>query len=245
MRFVVVTIKRIFVFMDRYSVIDNKRKREIVLLIGSGCAYKKCAFCDYHLDRSDNADERYAINGEALSRVTGVYGELEIINSGSVFELDERTLELIKSVCRERGIKVVHFEAHYIYENKIDKLRRDFDGFTLKMKLGLETFDFDLREHILHKGIAEREPKRIARSFDEANFLFGIRGQTVRSMKKDIEQGLKLFERICINVMCENSTDVKPDPEVIGGFMRELYPIYKDDERVDILIDNKDFGVGD
>lgn len=231
--------------MDRYSVIDNKRKREIVLLLGSGCAYKKCAFCDYHLDFSHSSDERYAVNSEVLSRVTGVYGELEVINSGSVFELDERTLELIRSVCRARGIKVIHFEAHYIYESKIDKLRRDFDGFTLKMKLGLETFDFDFRERVLHKGIAERDPERIAKSFDEANFLFGLKGQTVQSMKNDIERGLKLFERICINIMCENSTDVKPDAEVIDGFMRELYPIYKDDARVDILINKTDFGVGE
>ena len=230
--------------MERYSVIACKRKREIVLLRGNGCAYKRCAFCDYHLDRSDDADENYKINGEALSRVTGVYGELEVINSGSVFELDERTLELIKSVCRERGISTIHFEAHYIYRDRIAELRRAFGDFTLKIKLGVETFDFELREGALKKGIAERDPKRIARFFDEANFLFGISGQSVASMKNDIELGLKYFERICINVMCGNSTPIKPDAQVISSFMRELYPVYTDDERVDILVENTDFGVG-
>ena len=33
--------------MDRYSKILNKDKREIVLLIGSGCKWQKCKFCNY------------------------------------------------------------------------------------------------------------------------------------------------------------------------------------------------------
>ena len=81
--------------------------------------------------------------------------------------------------------------------------------------------------------------------FDEANFLFGIKGQTVESIRNDIELGLKYFERICINIMCENSTSVKPDKELIKAFIKEIYPIYKDNDRADILINNTDFGVGD
>lgn len=38
--------------MERYSVITNKNPREIVLLRGSGCKWRRCAFCDYHLDFS-------------------------------------------------------------------------------------------------------------------------------------------------------------------------------------------------
>ncbi|MCH5164991.1 MAG: radical SAM protein [Clostridiales bacterium] len=230
--------------MVRYSEITDKRPREIVLLRGMGCAYKLCTFCDYHLDMSKNEQENFALNSEVLSHVTGKYGELEVINSGSVFELDKKTVELIKTTCEVRGIKVIHFESHYMYENKIAALRKEFEAFTLKMKLGLETFDFDFRENVLKKGIPERNPDLISRNFDEANFLFGISGQTAQSMKRDIELGLTYFERICINVMCDNSTEVKPDRGVTDVFMRELYPIYKDDARVDILIENTDFGVG-
>ncbi|MCI9032099.1 MAG: hypothetical protein HFK09_06235 [Clostridia bacterium] len=46
------------------------------------------------------------------------------------------------------------------------------------MKLGLETFDYDLRENVLKKGIPDFSPEIISRHFDEANFLFGISGQT-------------------------------------------------------------------
>lgn len=55
----------------------------------------------------------------------------------------------------------------------------------------------------------------ISRNFDEANFLFGIRGQTEDGMRKDIELGLANFERICINIMCANSTGIKPCKSVI------------------------------
>ena len=113
------------------------------------------------------------------------------------------------------------------------------------MKLGLETFDCDFRENVLKKGIKESNPAVIAENFDEANFLFGIKGQTAETMQKDIELGLKYFERICVNIMCDNTTEVEPDKAVIKEFMQKVYPVYKDNKRTDILINNTDFGVGD
>ena len=234
-----------FIIMERYSKILEKRKREIVLLRGSGCIYKKCTFCDYHTDKCSNEEENFALNSEVLSKVTGEFGDLEIINSGSVFELDNKTLELIKAICREKGISTIHFESHYLYKNKIPALRQAFKDFDLKMKLGLETFDYDFRECILKKGINETDAKVISEHFDEANFLFGINGQSIQSMERDIQLGLEYFERICINIMCENSTEIKPDKQVISNFIYEIYPKYKDNERIDILINNTDFGVGD
>lgn len=233
-----------FLFMERYSRINQKAKREIVLLRGSGCAYKRCAFCDYHADSCPDQAENFKLNKAVLSKVTGEFGNLEVINSGSVFELDVQTLALILQICRDKSIKTLHFESHYLYKNRIPELREEFSGIDLKMKLGLETFDYDLRERVLLKGIPERDPKVIAQSFEEANFLFGISGQTAESMKRDMELGLNYFERICVNIMCENSTPVKPDKNVISAFLKEVYPLYKNCDRVDILINNTDFGVG-
>lgn len=232
-------------FMERYGIIENKRKREIVLLRGSGCVYKKCTFCDYYLDACKDGEENFALNAAVLEKVTGKYGDLEVINSGSVFELENKTLALIKKLCAEKNIRTLHFEAHYLYRDRIPALREYFAGVTLKMKLGLETFDCGFRERVLKKGIGDSDPAVIAEHFDEANFLFGIEGQAVESMRRDIELGLKYFERICINVMCNNTTAVVPCREVIDNFIHEIYPQYKDDWRVDILIENTGFGVGD
>ncbi len=231
--------------MDRYSVIRQKRPREIVLLRTTGCAYRRCAFCDYHLDRSPDAAANYALNEGVLDCLTGEFGEVEIIDSGSVFDFDEPTRALIRQVCRDRGIGVIHFESHFMYRDRIPALREEFDGFTLKMKLGLETFDADLRERVLHKGISATDPAEIAEHFDEANFLFGLAGQTADSMLRDVELGLEHFERVCLNLMCENTTPVRPDPAAVAAFLGEVCPRHAADPRVDILIENTDFGVGD
>ncbi len=232
-------------FMERYNRILEKRKREIVLLRGSGCVYRKCSFCDYHTDSSSDKEANFALNRQVLDRVTGEFGDLEIINSGSVFELDPDTMEYIRQLCRRKGIQVLHFESHYLYRDRIPGLRREFPGVELKMKLGLETFDFHLRERVLRKGIPVEDPREISREFQEANFLFGLKGQTFQSMERDIQLGLEAFERICVNIMCRNSTGIRPDNSVVSLFMEELYPRYRQEERMDILVENTDFGGGD
>lgn len=57
-------------------------------------------------------------------------------------------------------------------------------------------------------------------------------------------RGFGYFERICINIMVENTSQIQPDPQVIKIFIDNFYEMYKDDPRVDILLENTDFGVG-
>lgn len=238
--------------MIRYSIITEKNPREIVLLRGRGCAYrarktgKKCAFCDYHLDSSPDMDGNDRLNAEVLARVTGEYHRLEVINSGSFPELGEKTIARIADLCREKQIRTLHVECHYLYKNQIPGLRRRFAGVgtDLKVKTGVETFDYDYRENCLYKGIPERDPGKIAENFNECCLLFGLSGQSADSMRADIETGLANFERVCVNIMTENSTEIRPDRSVIDVFMKEIYPDYADNDRVDILTDNTDFGVG-
>ena len=230
--------------MERYGPIEKKKPREIVLLRGRGCVWKKCSFCDYHLDAGRDEEANFALNAAVLERVTGRYGDLEVINSGSVFELDEKTLSLIRELCGRKGIGTLHFESHYLYRDRISALRESFAPVRVKMKLGLETFDRTLREEVLCKGIDETDPAVISREFDEVNLLFGVTGQTEETMARDMELALSNFERVCVNVMCPNSAALKPDSAVIGVFMDRIYPRYIDNDRVDILVSNTDFGVG-
>lgn len=232
--------------MIRYSVIKEKNPREILLLRGKGCRWRRCAFCDYHLDASRDEEENLKLAREAFSKVTGIYHHLEVINSGSFPELGETTLKELIELCREKKIHTVHFECHYLYREEIPAWREAFAkvGTTLKIKTGVESFDADYREGVLRKGIDEKNPEKIAEMFDECCLLFGLKGQTVESMKRDIETGLKYFERVCVNIFVENKTKIKPDAHVIRAFMEEIYPIYRENERVDILLENTDFGVG-
>ena len=232
--------------MIRYSVITEKNPREIVLLRGRGCAWRKCRFCDYHLDFGREEAENFRLNSDVLSHVTGVHHRLEVINSGSFVDLDESTMERIEEVCRAKAITELHFECHWMHRERIPALRERFarKGVHIHMKIGVETFDTLFRECYLVKGIDTDEPAGIAEYFDEVCLLQGIPGQSVTSMKKDIETGLRHFSRVCVNIMAENFMPVKPDPRVIEEFRRYILPEYEQNERVDILMENTDFGVG-
>lgn len=230
----------------RYSVVKEKNTREIVMLRGRGCAWRRCRFCDYHLDSSKDEDANYQLNKTQLEQVTGKYHKLEVINSGSFVDLDENTIRLIQKVCQEKEITELHFECHWKHRDDVAPFRKRFadQGVTLKIKIGVETFDALFRESYLDKGIDTDDPSVIARYFDEVCLLQGIPGQTVESMERDIETGLRHFERVCVNIMQENRCPVKPDPHVIQQFSRYLYPKYIANDRIDILMENTDFGVG-
>lgn len=232
--------------MQRYSVISKKNPREIVLLRGSGCKWRRCRFCDYHLDFSKDENANSALNEEVLTKVTGRFGILEVINSGSFCDLNDYTMKKIRQICREKNIRQIHFECHWKDRSHIAALRRFFSeiGTGVKVKIGVETFDYLFRESYLNKGIDEENPAAIAQDFNECCLLFGIPGQSTTSMQQDIETGLSHFERVCINIMVKNSTPILPDPRVRMSFIKELMPLYINNPRVDILIENTDFGVG-
>lgn len=232
--------------MQRYAVITTKNPREIVLLRGRGCAWKQCTFCDYHHDASPDAKANFLLNASVLENVTGSLGRLEVINSGSFTDLDPKTVGRIEDICRERGISHLYCESHWLHRKSLASLRRRFAalGVTLKIKTGVETFDAAFREERLRKGMGKASPEEIAAFFDECCLLFGLAGQTFGSMTADIATGLEHFERVCVNVMQPNSTNVTPDAACLAVVEREIFPAYKDEPRIDFLLRNTDFGVG-
>ena len=86
----------------RYSKIIGKHQREIVLLKSFPCRYGKCSFCNYIEDNSTNEKEIDSINLEVLKEITGEFEVLEVINSGSVFELTPNTMAEIKKIVKEK-----------------------------------------------------------------------------------------------------------------------------------------------
>lgn len=231
---------------NRYAVINEKNKREIVMLLGTGCKWRKCSFCDYHLDFDTSDEICYSLNRDVLSNVTGVHKKLEVINSGSFTELDTNTMNLIEQVAILNKINEIHFECHYLYRKNIPIIRKRFakHEIELKLKCGVETFDTDYRERVLNKGMKNASIVELSKYFEEVCLLFGLNGQTVKSMRNDIYIGLENFERICINIMQENACTIKPDYDVIQDFKNEILPDIESDDRIDILMENTAFGVG-
>jgi hypothetical protein len=230
----------------RYSIINKKNPREIVLLRGRGCEWKKCSFCDYHLDCSKDVKANFSINKKALDQVTGMYHSLEVINSGSFTNLDTDTIAYIQQCCADKKITSLRFECHWLSRNSIKPLKELFrkENVIVKIKMGVESFNVPYREQFLNKGMGSVGPEEIAKFADEVCLLQGIEGQTEQSMKSDIETGLQYFERVCVNIMTPNTTSIHPDLNVQRIFREKIAPLYIDNSRVDILFENTDFGVG-
>ena len=56
--------------------------------------------------------------------MTGEFGVLEAINSGSIFELNERSFNELIEVCKQKQIKRLIIESHYMYKKQITELRK-------------------------------------------------------------------------------------------------------------------------
>ena len=227
--------------MNRYSVIRGNFPREFLLLQGKGCKWRRCTFCDYHEDASANP---YETNRAVLERVTGEFGVLDIINSGSAMELDDSTISHIKQVVRERGIHTIWFEAHYVYRNQLERFAREFHPAKVKFRCGAETFDPALRTS-WHKGIAPHvTPQDIARHFQGICLLCCTEGDSRERILTDIKTAQTHFEYFSINLFCTNSTSVRRDEELAKWFEKEVYPTLRGQSGVEVLLNNTDLGVG-
>ena len=229
--------------MERYNIITDKNQREIVLLKAFPCAWGKCTFCDYIDDNSKNEGEMVSLNSEILSQVTGETGVLEVINSGSCFELPKATLEEIRRIVKEKKIGRLFFESHWIYRNKLEWMK-EYMGVPITFKIGVETFNEEFREKVLNKHADFRSPEEVARYFDSPCIMVGIKGQTKEMIDYDIRMVKKHFKLGTINVFTNNTTPVKQDPELVKWFIEE-YNWLKEDPSVEVLYENTDFGVGD
>ena len=228
--------------MDRYSKITNKNRREIVLLRAYPCAWGKCRFCDYIDDNSKDKDLINRMNKEILANVTGEFGVLEVINSGSCFEIPKETLESIKEVVKSKNIKRLFFESHWIYRNRLQEMR-DFFGIPITYKIGVETFNYDFRENYLNKHADFKTPQEVAALFDSPCLLVGMKGQTKEMIDEDIRILKTYFKLGTINVFADNTTDVKRDDELVKWFI-DKYSYLNDDPSVEVLYNITDFGVG-
>ena len=227
--------------MERYALIHSVLPREFVLLQGTGCRWKRCTFCDYHGDVSDNP---FAVNNEVLTRVQGVYGVLDVINSGSAMELDAQTIEMIKEVVKERNIHTLWFEAHYMYKNQLARFAEQFDGVEVKFRCGVESFDGNLREQ-WQKGIAAHVTvEDVAKYFQGVCLLCCSEGDSKERILRDIALAEQYFEYASVNVFCENTTTVKRDDELAKWFVEEVFPDLRESKKIEILINNTDLGVG-
>ena len=228
----------------RYNKITDKHQREIVLLKSFPCKYGKCSFCNYIEDNSLDEEEIDNVNMEVLKEITGEYGVLEVINSGSVFELTPKTLEEIKRIVKEKNIKILYFEIYYGYIKRIEEIKKYFSGVEIRFRMGIETFDNNFRVKVYNKNfiLEEKEIIEISKKLFSVCLLICVKGQTKEMIENDIKIALENFQGVTINIFINNGTVIERDNELVKWFI-EKYSYLALDDRVELLLDNKDLGV--
>ncbi len=167
---------------------------------------------------------------------------------GAVTECDsfESIYTTVKKLYK-KDIKILYFEIFYSYLSRLNEI---IDYFNEKKKVevrfrtGIESFDNDFRKKIYNKNIFldEKKLEELSEKIYSVCLLIATQGQTKEMIKKDIEIGLKYFKAVTINIFVDNGTAVKRDVELVKWFVQDMKHLFNDD-RIEILIDNKDLGV--
>ncbi len=227
----------------RYNIVEGDFAREIVLLKGKDCSYGRCKFCNYTEDNDNNEDVIFAYNKPLLESITGFNQKLEIINSGNVFDLDNRTLESIQKIVKQKDIKILYFESYINHLHHFNEIRQMFPTCEVRFRLGLETFNDEYRTYLGKPFIYDNFQEKIEDNYYSVCLMFGTVGQTKEQILSDIEQGIKRFKQITVNLFIDNGTEIKADMELQKWFINEVVPTIKNHPQIELLIDNKDLGV--
>lgn len=228
--------------MQRYSKVSGKNPREMVMLKGFPCKWGRCSFCDYIEDNSTCENDIIKFNKDILSNITGELEVLDVINSGSIFELPKETLKDIKNIIIEKNIKKLFVECHWLYKDRLDEIR-DYFNIPIIFRCGVESFDNDFRMNVLNKGAGFKSYEDVNKYFDSICLLVGIKGQTKEMIKNDINILENHFKYGCVNVYVENTTQIKRDNELVDWFIKE-YSYLEKNKNIEVLINNTDLGVG-
>ncbi|MCA9250485.1 MAG: hypothetical protein KDA54_05080 [Phycisphaerales bacterium] len=230
--------------MQRYSVITHKLPREIVLLKGLPCVWSKCTFCDYIDDNTSDEAHIQRVADEELAKVTGEFGRLEIINSGSIQELTPPVLEQVRALLHRLEISEFICESYWSYRKRWDETRAYF-GVPTRIKLGVETFDDHVRNVVLNKAMYFDEPADVAKLTDTICLIVGVRGQTRDMVRRDIDILIEQFAYGCVNVFTPNTKSATLlDPDIKAWFCEEFTEL-DDYPNIEVLRENTDFGVGE
>ncbi len=227
----------------RYARYAGHNPREVVLLKGLPCVWSRCSFCDYIDDNTTDEDVIRQVADECLGRVTGEFGRLQVINSGSIQELPIDVLVRIRELTAAKGIGELFAESYWAYRKRFAETRAFF-GVETHLFLGVETFDDGLRNGVLNKSMHWSGPEEVAALTDSICLMVGFKGQTRETIRRDIDLLLRWFENGIVNLFSENRLSAGLMDEELKAWFREEYGWLAEQRNVDVLWRNTDLGVG-
>ena len=229
--------------MQRYARITRKIPREIVLLKGLPCIWGRCTFCDYIDDNTTDEALIERVAERELAKVTGEFGRLAVINSGSIWELTRPVWEMIRRQIVETDIRELICESYWAYRHRFAEVR-EFFSVPTRITLGVETFDHDLRNRVLNKNMDFDSPREVAALTDTVCLLVGFKGQTRDTVRRDLDILLEHFAYGCVNLFTPNTTRAGLIDQSIKDWFRREYAWLDDHPTIEVLWENTDFGVG-
>jgi hypothetical protein len=229
--------------LTRYGRYTLKRPREVVLLRGLPCVWSRCSFCDYIADNTTDRDEIRRVADAELAKVTGEFGRLMVINSGSIQELPPEAHEQIRGILREKNIREFYCESYWSYRKTWDQTRAFFGAGT-HIFLGIETFDDGLRNGVLNKAMHWSSPADVAALTDSICLLVGFRGQTRDIIRRDIDTLRRLFRYGIVNLFTPNTKSAGLLDEDLKAWFLDEFAWLHADPNIDVLTENTAFGVG-
>lgn len=225
----------------KYTAGENPR--EVVLLKGLPCIWSRCSFCDYIDDNTTDERLIQQVADENLARVTGEFGRLQIINSGSIQELPRHVQVQIRDLLKARNVAEFWTESYWAYRKDFERTRAFFEVDT-HLFLGVETFDDDLRNGVLNKSMHWTGPDEVAAATDSICLMVGFKGQTPDIIRRDIDLLLAEFKYGIINIFIENRLNADLVDDEVKAWFRGEYAWLESEPNVDILWRNTDLGVG-
>ena len=131
-----------------------------------------------------------------------------------------------------------------MYRHKLQAFAARFAPAAVKFRCGIESFDPLLRS-AWRKGVGEGVTAAdVAQYFHGICLLCCTQGDSKERILNDIALAKEHFEYFSVNVFCNNSTNVKLDTELTEWFKNHVAPTLADDNRIEVLMENTDLGVG-
>jgi hypothetical protein len=176
-------------------------------------------------------------NHTALAKIGGGV-PLQVINSASFDELPQATVLEIIGICLEKEIKTLIIESHWRFHEQVrifkNLMRKK--GIKVLSLVGVETFNKGFRKDILGKDLGDVPPLEISEYFNWVNLLFGIEGQSMEMLSKDIDIARRYFSRVNVNIFVPNNTKIKRNNVLVEEFYQSnLFQEIKDNPKFEIL----------
>jgi hypothetical protein len=187
------------------------------------------------LDNNRNEAAMEKLAERVLSKVTGEFGRLMVINSASFAEFSFGVMLKILKTCIDKGIKELIMETHYMYHQTALECKAFFHpyGIEVKFVLGIETFNPSIRKFI-NKGYPDDlTMEAVARDYDAVNLLYGYQGcESEGEFKDEVLSCAKLFGHIQVNIFTNNTTSFKRDEDKINSFYKNLVPLFQQHQNI-------------